>query len=101
MCHQCDNPSCVNPDHLFLGTHKDNVRDMLEKGRSYDRAAVMRGKRRAAKLTQDDVRAIRRLAAEGVHPRRLAHMYGVCVVNIRCVINRKTWVSVDPLPDIS
>lgn len=54
VCHHCDHPPCCRPEHLFLGTNADNMADMAAKGRS------MRGERHhKAKLTEDDVRAIR------------------------------------------
>ena len=62
VCHRCDNPSCVNPDHLFLGTHKDNMTDMQQKGRRNkvpDKWRTVKGFNSKIKLTDDQVRAIR------------------------------------------
>lgn len=55
VCHKCDNPSCVRPDHLFLGTPADNVIDMVQKGRNVSCPGLKNG---VAKLTPEQVRAI-------------------------------------------
>ncbi len=71
VLHRCDVPSCVNPDHLFLGTHQENMVDRNSKGRS----ARLRGELNGhAKLTEDQVREI--LASTDTH-RSLARRYGV------------------------
>lgn len=58
VLHKCDNPSCINPDHLFLGDYVDNALDMVAKGRA-TRAPQEGEKNNHAKLTEDQVRAIR------------------------------------------
>lgn len=83
VCHTCDNQMCVNPDHLFLGDHGDNMADMVQKGRSARGA-----KNRAAKLTEDQVRAI-------VDDRRVQRViamdYGITQAAVSMIQNGKTW----------
>jgi hypothetical protein len=110
VCHKCDVKLCVRPDHLFLGTHLDNNRDMWSKGRQGvipDRTGVphptpekMRGSNNGrAKLTDDDVREIRRLYKRTSYRRsntnELASKFGVCSNLILHIISRKRWPHVD------
>jgi hypothetical protein len=85
VCHSCDVPSCVNPDHLFLGTNADNLADCGEKGRQ------SRGERHnTAKLSESQVGEIR-----SIYPlktqKELAEMFGVYPSAICKIVNRKTW----------
>lgn len=88
VCHKCDTPSCVNPEHLFLGTNADNMLDRDIKGR----AARPEGEKGpAAKLTEEQVRVIR---ASQEQQRVLARRYGVSDTAIKFVRRRITWRNV-------
>ena len=83
VMHTCDNPSCCNPTHLIVGTHASNVADRVAKGRSAKGTSNGR-----AKLTEDQVRAIR---ADDRTLTEVARDYGVCVATISHIRQRRIW----------
>ena len=74
ICHHCDAPACVNPLHLFEGTHVDNVRDAVRKQR-----IAMGEWHCCAKLSDQDIRAIRAAKAQGQSSRSIAVHYGISI----------------------
>ena len=93
ICHKCDNPSCVNPRHLFAGTAADNMRDCSQKGRTGPRY-VTGEQNPCAKLTEQMVRMIRRLHEEGVSQALIGRAAGVDRSTIGLIVHRKKWKSV-------
>lgn len=88
VCHTCDNPPCVNPKHLFLGTQKDNMQDMVQKGRIYDRHGERNSK---AKLTEYDVRRVKQLRDNGKTYKGIAEELGVSEGCINHILNGRHW----------
>lgn len=84
--HTCDNPPCINPEHLVLGTIADNMRDKVERNRQ------LRGEtHNLAKLTEVAVRDIRRRRAAGERLKPLAEQYGVSETMVSYVVRGKNW----------
>lgn len=91
VCHCCDNPSCVNPEHLFLGTAKDNAQDKIAKGRANvyripEKWRVVKGFNPKIKLTDEQVRSIRN---DSRSLNVLADVYDVDPSTISLIKNRK------------
>lgn len=80
VCHHCDNKSCCNPYHLFLGTRGDNNRDAMRKGR------------KSKKLTEDDVREIREIYADNTQTQQdIADEFDVRVSQINKILRGRQW----------
>lgn len=88
LCHKCDNRLCVNPEHMFVGTHSDNMRDMAQK----KRAKPPKGESASwSKLTEKQVREIRHWASMGVTHQILSEDYGVDRSHISRMCSGKNW----------
>ena len=80
--HRCDNPACINPRHLVLGSQYDNVQDMVRRHRHISGFA---------KLTADQVVEIRERVALGAFMIEVAEQYGVCERTVKDIVLRETW----------
>lgn len=88
VLHKCDNPSCVNPTHLFIGDAKLNASDMISKGRQRHPCGSVH---HMAKLTENQVREIRRKYKAGTRQSELAIRFGIKYVTINHIVCRRTW----------
>lgn len=88
ICHACDNPACVRPEHLFAGTPHDNVTDMRSKGR----ANGPRGHAHPSScLTEEQVERVWAMRAGGMSHRKIATAFNVAKSSITCILNGRSW----------
>jgi hypothetical protein len=99
LCHSCDNPPCVNPSHLFIGTRQDNVDDCRKKGRMsvgekhkriMSHVAVRGSKHYKSKITENDVELIRKWDGY-LTQERIAKRFGITRAAVSAIIIRRTW----------
>jgi len=88
VCHSCDNPACFNPEHLFLGTPKQNVEDMIKKGRAvYTKKGEYKGKR---KYTNDDYKEMRLMKQKGFSVRDIRQTFSISPAQIFRILKNIT-----------
>lgn len=104
VLHSCDTPACCRPDHLFLGTHQDNMKDRDKKGRNpgnrSNHVGLLKGVGKGelhpgAKLTELDVQMIRLKKLEGYTYKDISRVFGVSPHTVKSICLRKTWSHIE------
>lgn len=90
VCHKCDVRNCINPSHLFLGTHADNMRDAVSKGR-FARGAA----KPSAVLTGEQVIELVQRYNAGELPLDLIREYGICKATLQTIVKKRKWTHLD------
>ena len=94
VCHTCDTSYCVNPDHLFLGTHKENIEDMINKGRDKHDFGENNGNSTLREIDVINARAIYKYSKNATF-RKLANIYGVALRTMWLAIKGETWKHIE------
>lgn len=90
VCHTCDNPRCVNPEHLWVGSCAENLQDMKDKDRH-----LCGSKNSRAKLTEDQVRQIRVCLSSGMTQVRIALAFGISQIEVSRIHRKLRWAHVE------
>ena len=99
VMHTCDNPPCVNPEHLKLGTQQDNVDDMMKKGRHGINPMSKGETHGCAKLTSEDVFKIREMV-KFKSQAEVARLFLISKTHVSHIVSRKTWAHLHEQPSI-
>lgn len=92
VCHTCDNRKCVNPNHLFVGTRKDNMQDCAHKHRTTKGRTFTYGEKiHGAKLKNSDIPIILHMLEEGAKVKEIASLYKICEGTVRQIRTGKSW----------
>lgn len=91
LCHHCDNRRCVEIDHLFVGTRKENMQDAVRKGRTSHVTRTQGESHGMAKLTMDNVKQIRAMRSQGQTLGTMASLFEVSIAQISRIVKNQSW----------